>query len=192
MVKSKVSVGVTSAAGYGVTLAAVVAAALDYIGGDHSQPTKTTLALGIVAGVSFVTTQVGRYLQAHALVRVAPGVMEQERWAAHWAAHWQPTKTTLAEEPDAEEPDVHMVAGTGTGDLGAINSKNELVYWDKVPENPPTLPASSERVWEMTTAGHVPGDERGEDAPPQAALYPLTDPADIEPDEGDARAEGSA
>jgi hypothetical protein len=67
--QDKVKVGVTSATGYGVTLAAVLAAALDYIGGDHSQPTRTTLILGIVAGVSFVTTQVGRYVQAHAQLK---------------------------------------------------------------------------------------------------------------------------
>lgn len=68
---SKVPVGVTSAAGYGVTLASVIAAALDYVGGDHSQPTKTTLYLGVAAGLAFLSTQLGRFAQAKAQIHTA-------------------------------------------------------------------------------------------------------------------------
>lgn len=131
--QDKVKVGVTSATGYGVSLAAVVAAALDYIGGDHSAPTRTTLVLGAVAGVSFVVTQAGRYAQAHAQIRVAPQVINENRIAAQ-EARWAQNSDVPEAEDQAEAPswlpdEGPMVAGTGEQDIGAINSEHKKVYW---------------------------------------------------------------
>jgi hypothetical protein len=174
-----VSVGVTSAAGYGVTVAAVVAAALDYIGGDHSQPTKTTLALGIVAGVSFVTTQVGRYLQAHAQIKAAPQLEAERRYSAEAERYgagqnvcepkpeqpsWLDEKTKMKTFDPVEEGYAEDSGVSGSWDheqAGAVNVDNG---WDPAPEGP------------------------GDDPPPQAALYPLTDPRSIPMDEGDGKA----
>lgn len=108
MSSSKVPVGVTSATGYGVTLAAVVAAALDYIGGDHSAPTKTTLVLGVVAGVSFVTTQIGRYAQAKAQINAsvyaapAPDLPEPEE--PSWLPSPQTTSANTESTLDLGDP----------------------------------------------------------------------------------------
>jgi hypothetical protein len=142
----KVPVGVTSVAGYSVTLASVAGAVVAYLQGDHSADNATVIALGVAAGLSFLSTQIGRYAQAHALSKQAAQVAEQERWAAA-----EQSKPMRAWEPDGDDP-------------------------------PPDEYAAAD-AWEQSA---------GEDAPPQAALYPLTDPASIPPDEGDARAEGSA
>ena len=68
--KVKVGVGVTSVAGYAVTLAGVVAAVLAYTQGDRSEQTLGTITAGAVAAVAFVITQVGRYAQAHLLIGI--------------------------------------------------------------------------------------------------------------------------
>lgn len=166
---TKVSVGVTSAAGYGVTVAAVVAAALDYIGGDHSQPTKTTLYLGIVAGVSFVTTQVGRYVQAHAQAQVAPQLEAERRYSAE-QARWGDVQATQAKP---EQP-------------SWLDENAEVKTYDPV-EHGYAKDSGVSGSWDHeqdVVAAEGPGD----DPPPQAALYPLTDPRSIPMDEGDGKA----
>lgn len=64
MSNTNVPVGVSSAAGYTVTLATFAAAVVAYLSGDHSQGNLVVIALGIFSAISFLTTQVGRYKQA--------------------------------------------------------------------------------------------------------------------------------
>lgn len=66
MSKTNVPVGVSSVAGYSVTIGTFAAAVVAYLNGDHSQNTIVVLALGAFSAVSFAITQVGRYAQAHA------------------------------------------------------------------------------------------------------------------------------
>lgn len=67
--QDKVKLGPTSQIGYGVTLTALAAAVVAYANGDRSVENATVIGLGLVAGVSYVVTAVGRYAQAHAQVK---------------------------------------------------------------------------------------------------------------------------
>jgi predicted cation transporter len=78
----KVPVGVTSVAGYTVTLAGVVGAVLAFLKGDRSDQTLGVLASAGLAILAFLSTQLGRYVQAHALVKTAPVLAEQARWTS--------------------------------------------------------------------------------------------------------------
>lgn len=70
--QGKVPVGVTSVAGYTITLAGVVGAVLAFLKGDRSDQTLGVLAAGGTAVLAFLSTQLGRYAQAHAAVKKAP------------------------------------------------------------------------------------------------------------------------
>jgi hypothetical protein len=67
----KVPVGPTTVAGYSVTAVAFAAAVLAYLTGDHSQQTLGTILAGVLAGLAFLSTQAGRFVQAHHLAKQA-------------------------------------------------------------------------------------------------------------------------
>jgi hypothetical protein len=68
----KVPVGVTTKAGYSASLVLLLAAVYAYLNGDRSEQTLGTLFAGTAAVLTFLATQAGRYLQAHALIRNGP------------------------------------------------------------------------------------------------------------------------
>lgn len=132
--KVKVGVGVTSQVGYGVTLAALLAAIVAYIQGDHSIENATTLGLGIVAGISYVITQLGRYAQAHAHAKALPQVLENERYAAQ-----EYSEADFA-DPEPEEP-------------SWLKQDQELA----AEHNAKVSAKANARAWEDAGAGYEPG-----------------------------------
>jgi len=65
---TKVPIGPTSVAGYGVSTAAFVAAVLAFINGDHGPSTIGVIAAGTIGALAFLATQIGRYRQATAQI----------------------------------------------------------------------------------------------------------------------------
>jgi hypothetical protein len=65
----KVPVGPTTVAGYSVTAVAFAAAVTAYLTGDHSQQTLGTILAGVLGGLAFLSTQAGRFVQAHHLAK---------------------------------------------------------------------------------------------------------------------------
>ena len=69
--QGKVSVGLSTVTGYGVTTAAFVGAVLAYLGGDHSNQTVAIIACGVVGAIAFMVTNIGRQRQAVAITHAA-------------------------------------------------------------------------------------------------------------------------
>lgn len=68
----KVSVGITSAVGYALTLTGFGAAIVAYLTGDHSADNINVIVSGAIATLAYVVTSLGRYLQAQALIKNPP------------------------------------------------------------------------------------------------------------------------
>jgi hypothetical protein len=79
-----VPIGPSTVTGYSVTLVAAILAVLAFVQGDHSEQTLGTIVAGAVAGVAFVVTQIGRYLQSREL---AKGAADANRSIAHAILH---------------------------------------------------------------------------------------------------------
>ena len=67
--QGKVSVGLSTVTGYGVTTAAFVGAVLAYLGGDHSNQQLAIIACGVIGAISFMVTNIGRQRQATAITK---------------------------------------------------------------------------------------------------------------------------
>jgi hypothetical protein len=79
MVKSKVSVGLSTVTGLLASLAGFAAAVAAYKQGDRSEATVGTIAGGAVGVISLVTTLAGRYAQAVKLgAHSTPAVREDD------------------------------------------------------------------------------------------------------------------
>lgn len=72
--QDKVSWGASTYAGYGVASVAFVLALLAFIDGDRSEQVIGVLVPGVIGGLSFAITQIGRYVQAKAKIDTATAV----------------------------------------------------------------------------------------------------------------------
>lgn len=69
MSSTKVPVGVSSLAGYSTSVVTLAGAMAAFLTGDRSRDTLVIVLLGGYSAGSFLVTQVGRYVQAHALAK---------------------------------------------------------------------------------------------------------------------------
>lgn len=76
----KVSVGITSAVGYALTLTGFGAAIVAYLTGDHSADNINVIVSGAIATLAYVVTSLGRYLQAQALIKNPPPAPSPQTW----------------------------------------------------------------------------------------------------------------
>lgn len=135
-----VPVGTTSKAGYGVTAFALASAVVAYATGDHSQQTTGVIMAGTVAALSFLVTQAGRYLQAHALIAQGHVTVQDDdplvRLAAIIAARGGVASSVVGVGPS--------LAGGGRGGGGgsAMTQTREADDEPGDPDAAPSLPTS--------------------------------------------------
>jgi hypothetical protein len=82
----QVPVGVATKTGYSVTVAALVAAILSYVTGDHSQAELGSIVGAAVGLISLAITQIGRYVQANSQIKATIDLRRVEAAAAQIVA----------------------------------------------------------------------------------------------------------
>lgn len=123
-----VPVGITSKVGYGVTALGLVSAIVAYATGHRDQQTVGVIVSGAVAGLSLLSTQLGRYAQAHALIVNPPA----------------PTNRAAVEAP---RPKDAVIYGTGNAEhVGVVSFSSGPEEpgdpHDALPHHPVTDPAT--------------------------------------------------
>lgn len=183
--QGKVSVGLATVAGYGVTIAGFAAAVAAYVTGDHSQQVLGTIIGGAVAGLAFVVTQIGRYGQAKAAI---PAVTIShygsgadaplEAPAQDEGPHTDENTVMLDLDGDGHaDPYVHTASGGfKPASSSGVQSAGSIAVTSQSPDP------------RLSVAGYVaegPGDPLPQSLEP---LVPADEPAPAEhADEGDAR-----
>lgn len=169
MVKSKVSVGLSTVVGLLTAAAGFSAAVAAYKQGDRSEATLGTIAGGAVGAISLVTTMAGRFAQA-----VKPRHAGFDDETANEIADQIELMIGVAVDKrldgakDVEPVYEQKIASDGyepgQPDIGAINARGEAVYFDRADIPKPSEPDSltAEEAYED------PGMGDPLDAPPES------------------------
>lgn len=141
-VDDKVSWGTTTYLGYGTAATAFVLAVVAFLGGDRDEQTLGVIVSGVIGGLAFGITSLGRYLQANSKIKVsaperdrlldaleaALAALERaERPQAVVSAN-NATVTTgdtpqpppLAQPPETADPAIGKLEWAGVGDAPTV------------------------------------------------------------------------
>lgn len=136
----KVSVGITSAVGYALSLTGFGAAIVAYLTGDHSADNVNVIVTGGIAVLAYVVTSIGRYLQAKALIINPPAAA-----AGAIANTTPPAGMTFP----TSSPNIVSVAGT----LASLDEPDDQEPADELDPRADAIPITDKPPEDVGDAG---------------------------------------